>query len=66
MSRFADEFRRARLHLDKVAEAASRGDWLVAERELREIQLGAREMRLISLGMRLEDDGEHGSKSATA
>ena len=44
---------RLKEHLDNATAAASRGDWLAAERELRETQLGAREMRLISLGMRL-------------
>ena len=54
MSNFAEQVRRAKEHLDNPTAAASRGDWLAAERELRETQLGAREMRLISLGMRLE------------
>ena len=54
MSNFAEQVRRAKEHLDNATAAASRGDWLAAKRELRETQLGAREMRLISLGMRLE------------
>jgi uncharacterized protein HemY len=54
MSDFAQRVRRAKEHLDNANAAASRGDWLSAERELRETQLDAREMRLLSLGMRLE------------
>lgn len=56
MEQFADHIRAAKARMDKAADAAARGDWVGAERALREAQLGARQLRLMSLTAHLQPE----------
>jgi len=51
---FAEEVRRTKARMDKAMAAAVRGDWLDAEQALRDVQMAARELRLLMMSRRIE------------
>ena len=54
MGSIVEEVHRAKARMDEAVKAALRGEWLDAEQALRDVQMGAREMRLLMLSRRLE------------
>jgi hypothetical protein len=54
MGSFFEEVRRAKARMDEAMTAALRGEWQDAEQALRDVQMGARELRLLMLTRRLE------------
>ena len=54
MGSFVEEVRRAKARMDEAVKAAKRGEWQDAEQALRDVQMGARELRLLMLSRRLE------------